>query len=260
MEHNRNNMSDSPAPLARLKRRLERLERPRHRGGARVFSFGCDALDARLDGGLARGALHELCAGASEGHAAASGFALMLAARASGEKPILWVREDKGVRQHGRLYAPGLVELGIDPARIILMTAPDTLSALRVGADILGCMAIGAAVIEPWGEAKKLDLTASRRLVLAAEKSRVAAFVLRDTATDFASAAATRWSVAAAPSTVLPGNAPGPVALAIELVRHRGGIAPFEMTLEWDRDEHSFRKQALSRAVFPIIERRPLAA
>ena len=253
-------MPDSPAPLARLKRRLERLERPRHSGGVRTFSFGCEAVDARLGGGLARGALHELCAGNAEDHATASGFALMLSARASGEKPILWVREDKGVRQHGRLYAPGMMELGIDPARIILMTAPDTLSALRVGADILGSMAIGAAVIEPWGEAKKLDLTASRRLVLAAEKSGVAAFVLRDTATGFASAAATRWNVAAAPSTALPGNAPGSVALAVELARHRGGIVPFEMMLEWNRDEQSFRKPALSRAVLPLIERRPLAA
>lgn len=260
MEHIRNIMPDSSAPLARLKRRLERLQRPRHSGGARLFPSGCAALDARLGGGLARGALHELCAGNIEDHATASGFALMLASRASRGKPILWVREDKGIRQHGRLYAPGMVELGIDPARIILMTAPDTLSALRVGADILGCMAIGAAVIEPWGEAKKLDLTASRRLVLAAEKSGVAAFVLRDTATGFASAAATRWSVAATPSAVLPGNAPGHVALTVELVRHRGGIPPFHIMLEWDRDEQSFREPALSRAVLPLIERRPLAA
>lgn len=251
-------MPDSPVSLAQLKRRLERLERPR--GGPGPFPFGCDAIDARLEGGLARGALHELCAAKAEDHAAASGFALMLAARAGNAGPILWVREDKGQRRHGRIYAPGVVELGIDPDRIILVMAPDTLSALRAGADILGCTGVGTVVIEPWGEAKALDLTASRRLVLAAEKSGVAAFILRDRATSFASAAATRWTVASAPSVALPGNAPGQVTLSVELVRHRGGIPPFGLVMEWDRDEHVFREPVLSRALLPAAQRRQMAA
>jgi len=251
-------MLDSPISLARLKRRLERLERPR--GRLRLFPFGCDAVDARLGGGLARGALHELCAAEAEDHATASGFALMLAVRAGGPGPVFWVREDKGARRHGRLYASGIVELGIDPDRITLVTASDTLSALRAGADILRCAGVGAVVIEPWGEAKKLDLTASRRLVLAAERSGVAAFILRDRAASFASAAATRWSVAAAPSVALPGNAPGRAALAVELVRHRGGIPPFGLVMEWDREEHVFREPALSRALLPAAQRRQMAA
>lgn len=251
-------MPDSPISLARLKRRLERLERPR--GGLRLFSSGCDTVDARLGGGLARGALHELCAAEAEDHATASGFALMLAACAGGSGPILWVREDKGQHRHGRLYAPGLIELGIDPDRITLVTASDTLCALRAGADILGCPGVGAVVIEPWGEAKKLDLTASRKLVLAAERSGVAAFILRDRTASFASAAATRWTVATAPSVALPGNASGRTALAVELVRHRGGIPPFGLVMEWDREEHVFREPALSRAVLPPAQRRPLAA
>lgn len=253
-------MPDSPVSLAQLKRRLARLERPHAYSGPSIFPFGCDAMDTRLGGGLARGALHELCAAEIGDHAAASGFAMMLATRASRGKPILWVREDKGERQHGQLYAPGIVELGFDPGRIIQVSAPDTLSALRVGADILGCMGVGAAVIEPWGDARKLDLTASRRLVLAAEKSGVAAFILRDMAVSFASAAATRWLVSPASSVVLPGNAPGQVSLAVELVRHRGGIPPFGLIMEWDRDEQIFREPALSRAVLPVAQRRQMAA
>lgn len=251
-------MSDSIASLARLKRRLERLERPR--GGLPLFALGCRAVDARLGGGLARGALHELCAAEAEDHATASSFALMLAARACSTGPIFWVREDRGQRRHGRLYAPGLVELGIDPGRVILVTASDTRSTLRAGADILGCVGAGAVLIEPWGEARKLDLTASRKLVLAAERTGVATFILRDRAAVPASAAATRWSVAAAPSTALPGNAPGQATLAVELVRHRGGIPPFGLVMEWDRDEHVFREPALSRVVLPATQRRPMAA
>ncbi len=256
-------MAHSNAPLARLKRRLERLERPRS-AGAGAFTLGLDTVDARLGGGLARGALHELCAGAEGYHSAASGFALMLAARAAGEKPILWVREDKGERMNGALYGPGMVELGMNPDQIILVSAPDTLSALRVAADILGVMALGAVVIEPWGAAKALDLTASRKLVLAAEKSGVAAFILRSPGVTMASAAATRWLVSAAPSVPLLGNAPGVATLLLTLARHRGGIAPFEMMMEWNRDEQIFcdyaRGAAILRAVLPDAERRQMAA
>ena len=252
-------MSDSSAPLARLKRRLERLERPRARV-ANLFSLGCAALDMRIGGGLATGALHEICGKKDEDHASASGFALMLCARASADRPILWVREDKGDRLHGGLYAPGMVELGVDPGRLIVVHAPDTLAALRVGADIVGAMGLGAVVIEPWGAAKALDLTASRRLVLACEKSGLAAFVLRDEASGFASAASTRWQVEAAPSQALPGNAPGLTALSLTLLRHRGGIAPFEMTLEWNHEDLAFREPALSRDLPAFAERGQMAA
>lgn len=252
-------MSDPNAALMRLKRRLERLERPKGRG-AGLFSLG-DNLDVRLGGGLAYGALHEVCAAKTGDHATASGFALMLALKAAGEKPILWVREDKGERLNGHLYGPGLAELGADPDRFILVCAPDTLSALRAGADIVGTMGLGAVVIEPAGAAQALDLTASRKLVLAAERTGIAAFILRGDASRFASAASTRWQVAAAPSVPLSGDAPGHTALTLDLVRHRGGIVPFSTLLEWDRDQQLFREpETLSRAVLPPAERGQMAA
>ncbi len=255
-------MTDAIRQLDRLKRRLERLERPRAQEAGR-FALGEAEIDARLSGGLALGALHEICAESEGDQAAASGFALMLALRAGGEgpqKPILWVREDKSARLGGQIYAPGVAELGLDPGRLILVQAPDTLAALRAGADILGCMGLSAVVIEPFGEAKLLDLTASRRLVLAAERSGGTAFVLRARTSGFASAAATRWQVTSAPSQPLPGDAPGMTMLAISLLRHRGGIAPFETLLEWDRDRQIFREPALLRAVLPAAERRQMAA
>jgi protein ImuA len=259
-------MSDSPTPLARLKRRLDRLERRHARSSAGLFALGAAGLDARLGGGLARGALHELCWGADD-HGAVSSFALMLALCAQGEgaRPLLWVREDKGERMHGRLYGPGMAELGANPDDMILVHAPDTLSALRVGADILGCMGLGAVVIEPFGAARALDLTASRKLVLAAERSGVAAFILREGESRFSSAAATRWQIAARPSQRLAGEAPGQPRLGVELVRHRGGVAPFSTDLEWNRDTRSFVEPAftgaaLSRPVLADPARRSLAA
>ncbi len=252
-------MTDSHRTLARLRQRIERIERSTFaRQEAGVFTLGCKPLDARLGGGLARGALHELFARPDD-HAVASGFALMLALRAGAKgRPILWVREDKVERMSGGLYGPGLIELGADPDDIILVQAPDTLATLRTGADIIGCMGLAAAVIEPFGAAKALDLTASRKLVLAAEKSGIAAFVLRESGTPFASAAATRWQVAGAPSRVLPVEAPGHTALALDLLRHRGGISPFNCVLEWNRDTRAFAP--LPGAVFPADQRGQVAA
>lgn len=250
-------MPDSSIPLARLKRRLERLETPRVKRGA--FALG-PALDARLGGGLALGALHEIWAGSDRDQASASGFAAMLASLAAGDRPILWVREDKADRAFGRLYGAGLVELGIDPDRLILMMTPDTLSALRTASDVLSCFAAGAVIVETFGATQLLDLTASRKLVLGAEKLGIAAFLLRNGEGRFSSAAATRWRVSAAPSQPLPADAPGHTAFAVDLVRHRGGVPPFSLTVEWNRDARAFREAPLSRAVPAAASGRPLAA
>lgn len=252
-------MTDSSAALSRLKRRLERLEQHRRPVPCGMFALGCDTLDRRLGGGLARGALHEICA-IPRDQPSAAGFALMLALRASAERPILWVREDRGQRHHGQLYGPGLAELGARPEDIILVNAPDTLSVLRAGADIVSCTALGAAIIEPHGAASALDLTASRKLVLATQNSGLPGFILREGESRFASAAATRWHVRPAPSSRLPANAPGGATLALDLVRHRGGIPPFSLTLEWDRDTRAFAEPALSRPVLSPVERRQMAA
>lgn len=252
-------MTDSQPKLARLRQRLERIERSTFaKREVGMLALGCEPIDARLGGGLAKGALHELCAQPGD-HATACAFSLMLALRIQAErKPILWVREDKCERMSGTVYGPGLLEIGANPDNVILVQAPDTLSALRAGADIVGCMGLGAAIIEPFSAAKALDLTASRKLVLAAEKSGVTAFVLRESGAPIASAAATRWQVAAAPSRILPGEAPGHTAIALELVRHRGGISPFSCILEWNRDTRTFT--SLSGALLPAAQRGQMAA
>jgi protein ImuA len=132
------------------------------------------------------------------------------------------------------------LELGLDPAGLILVETPDTLAALRAGADIVKCGQVGAVVIEPWGKAPLLDLTASRRLSMAAAASGVLTLVVRVEAAPMPSAAQTRWQVASAPSAPLPAEAPGHPAFDIALLRHRGGIAGFETRVEWNRDTRSF--------------------
>jgi len=210
------------------------------------FMLGAPAVDVRLRGGIERAALHEVFARDTDDGSAAAAFAAMLAIRAcTAGRPVLWVRG----KASARLHAPGLAELGIDPGAVLLIAASDTLSALRAGNDIVACPGVGAVVIEVDGRAPMLDLTATRRLSLAAARAGVIALLLRTGAVPMPSAARTRWSVASAPSLPLAGDAPGHPVFDIALVRNRYGLAGFEARVEWNRDERIFRDAPLSGAV-----------
>ena len=74
----------------------------------------------------------------------------------------------------------GLCELGLDPRLLVTVRAPDTDAALRTAADALACDALGAVVLEVWGQARQLDLVASRKLTLAAQASGVTALAAAD--------------------------------------------------------------------------------
>lgn len=209
---------------------------------SRQVSFGAPGLDGVLGGGIARAALHEVYAPGTADLAAATGFAVGLAIRAAGMRPILWVRQDVVDAETGRLHPPGLTELGLDPARVLLVRARDAEGVLRAGSEAARCPALGAVLIEPWGEPRRLDLTASRRLSLAAEGSGATTLLLRAAVSPMASAAATRWQVAALPSRALEANAPGDPAFSVRLLRHRGGLGEREWRVEWSRDRQSFQE------------------
>jgi protein ImuA len=236
------------SPESLMRARLEASAQP-HRTDAAQVSFGAEALDARLGGGLVRAALHEVYAGANPDAASAAAFALLLAWRAGRGRPIFWVREEASARIDGKPYGHGLAELGIPPNALILVNAPNSIAALRAGADIMRCSAVSAVIIEPIGKAPALDLTASRRLALAAGQTGVMTLVLRTGAEPVPSAAHTRWQVASAPSTPLPANAPGHPIFDVTLLRHRGGIAGIEARLEWNRDRQSFDQAPLPGGV-----------
>lgn len=230
-------MSRSEQSLSALRQRLAQLDHtPRVKPGG-TFTLGAGRIDRRLGGGLARAALHELFASEEDASVAAA-FALILALRGSDpQKPILWVRDDRAGRTSGQLYGPGLVELGADPERFIFIHAPDEVAVLRASAECIKCASVGAVVIEPYGKAYSLDLTATRRLAMAAATSGVLSLLLRIGADPAPSAAQTRWQVGVVPSLALEGNASGHPTFALSLLRHRAGISAFTATLEWDRDQ-----------------------
>ncbi len=207
-----------------------------------AVTFGIAAIDDHLPaGGLARGALHELIAERPGDAGAATAFCATLLGRLIGNrdekwnKAVLWCLQDRAT-DAGDIYPPGLARLRLDASRLIAVRTrrdTDTLWAMEEG---LRCAGLAAVV----GEVMSADLTASRRLQLAAEASGVTALLVRPaSAAPGTSAATTRWCIGAAPSWPYGWagllDEPGAECWHTTLFRCRGG-APGRWTMEW-RDE-----------------------
>jgi protein ImuA len=239
-----------PDDFVLSQRRLVPYETNAHKHTAdSSISLGIGSLDDFLRGGLARGEVHEIYAAHEADASAATGLMLAFARMVAGAGSMVWVRQDFLETETGQLYAPGLVEFGLDPAGITYVRARDTLGALQAGLDAARCSSLGAVLIELWGEARAFDLTASRRLALAAEASGVTVLMTRIAASPQPSAAATRWQVRAAPSQGLPANAPGNPAFSITLLRQRHGPAGQQWHLEWNRDRGCLEDRSIAGSI-----------
>jgi protein ImuA len=231
--------TDSANRLAGLMRLNARIEHQWHRQeDARRLPLGHGAIDAMLGGGLIAARLHEVFASDPEDVASAAGFAAMLARQRGGA--IIWVRPERAARRGGNLHGEGLAEIGLDPASLLLCLAPDAAGVLKAANEAARCPHVATVIAELWQRAPELSLTASRRLALSAETSGATLLMLRVGAEPEPSAAATRWSVAAAPSDPLAANAPGHTALDLALLRQRGRAGEGAWRVVWDRDNARF--------------------
>ncbi len=212
------------------KRDLE--EKPAH------TPLGHGEADFFLQGGLQQGVLHEVFA-ASGHEASATGFITGLAARVAPGKYSLWIRQDFSAHEFGELSPTGLVELGHNPSRLLLLSVANANDGLRAANDALSCAALGSVVIEIPGRPKILDLTASRRLTLMAAEKSVTPFLLRFSAEPDTSAAETRWLVRSAPSALHQQDWGYP-AFDVDLVRNRHGKTG-RWFMEWNCDECVFQ-------------------
>lgn len=242
-------LSDRTSPL--LARGNWREYRPDKQN---LLPIGAPMVDDRLQGGIVRNGLHEFFGTQKGDTIAAAAFALLLALRLPElAARIFWISGDKERQASGRLYPPGLAEMGADPAKIILVQTADLRAALRATADSIRSKAAGAVILEAQGNAKLIDLTSTRRLALAAAEAGVLALLVRGDAMPMPSAASTRWQICSAPSLPLPGNAPGLATFDISLLRHRGGIAPFAAKVTWDHATRSFHDTRLSGDISAVV-------
>ncbi|MBT9290869.1 ImuA family protein [Prosthecodimorpha staleyi] len=213
-----------------------------------ALPFGVPGLDGLFRaGGLPLGVLHELTAEETRETGALAGFAAALAARQAAFRAgmVVWAADRQSPREGGRLYAPGLHALGLDPGRVLFVDAADPADVLWVLEEALATRGIAAVLGEIRGNPRALDLTATRRLALRARDRPVLGLILRVDAAAEASAAATRWTVASGPAGTLGGFAEGvgrPV-WRLDLTKNREGhLGRFE--LEWDHHDRRFARPA----------------
>lgn len=223
--------------LASLRQSLERSEP--HLASASLGHAGADEVLR----GLRREALHEVYAAEAGDSAAASGFAAGLAQRLCTGRSILWIRQEFSALEHGEINGSGLLELGIDPSKLIVLRVDHAKDALKAAGDALSCTGLGAVVIEIYGEHKVLDLTATRRLMFATERDGVSAVLLRLGAEADASAAETRWIVRSAPSPANKEDDFGFPRFDATLARNRHG-ATGRWIMEWNCNDGSFHEPA----------------
>ena len=108
-----------------------------------MLRFGDARIDGCLpEGGLALGSLHEVAANGIEAEtgAVAAGFIACLLARLPGT--LVWIAPQTD------LYAPGLLSLGLDPGRLVLVQTRDDDETLAAMEAVLREGAAAAVVAE----------------------------------------------------------------------------------------------------------------
>lgn len=277
-------MPADPQLLQRLRSRIAAIER----GGSGSPStddylpLGVTEIDEHLPwGGLAAGAVHEILDGDAPTsnstsnsttkiggalNGAVTAFAAALAGKAqhTRARPIVWIAPRITARES--LYAPGLAGFGLDPADLIAVRVPPggdfAATALWAMEEALRAPTVGLVC----AEIEALDLTASRRLQLAAETGGGLGLLLRrDVGRDARSAlpptaCVSRWRIAALPGGPSEySNLPGTTRWQAELLRARGG-RPRSWQLEWRNDGQDNSQTPRGFALVPPLRDRSLPA
>jgi protein ImuA len=211
--------------------------------------LGVPALDNALQGGVALRALHELVPASELQLGAAFGFGLAIAAlAAAGGRQVLCIATDYAAREAGTPYGLGLDRLGLPMDRLLILRVAHPRDALWAFEEALKCPALAAVLAELPEAGTAADLTATRRLSLAAQAGGGLGLLLRHRPYPLPSAAMTRWQVAAALSKPDRFGGLGGLSFDLSLQRNRRGRCGRWIT-GWNHDERSFVPQALSLGV-----------
>lgn len=190
---------------------------------------------------VAQAPLNEIMPASPGDHVAALGFALgwaMTAAKSKvGNGMIFWAAPEQDFFEDGLPNAEGLAQFGVDLDRLLMVRANSQMDALwateqaLTTPETIALCAISSAK-------KSLSLTATRRLLLTAEKHKTCCVLLRLDAAG-TSAAWSRWNVSAAPSYGIDREL-GMPAFNAHLARNRAGISSLSFHLHWDIHSHAF--------------------
>ena len=231
----------------KLRREIDRLESHGRALAKTAVPSGCEALDALLPwNGLPQGGLHIVQGKPGDG--AVFGFSGVLAGRLRTESGfIAWIRRSIDSQENGAPYGPGLDPLGVSTRHLFVINVRRTTDLLWSMEEALRCSDLAVVV----GEGATPNLTATRRLQLAAETGGTTALLIIPPGAMPNATALTYWRVAAAPTSppALPPLCP---AWDVELVNCRGG-KPGHWRMEW-------KDEALHLDLAPSLAHGPVAA
>jgi protein ImuA len=212
-------MSFHPA-LEQLREQLDSLEETQQRF-SRTIPIA-DAVNRWMPhGGLPAGCIHEV---KGNSLAAALAFSAVLSARLAGDHGnIVYIAPSR------RLHPLGLLPYGMRLDQLLVVSARRSQDLTWAVMEALRCPQVHAvmAVLE------SLDLTSSRRLQLAAEKSGATGFLLGQASSKSIAAPITRWKISSRVGK--PGQRFNEPSWMLDLAYCRGG-RPGNWTLEW-RDQ-----------------------
>lgn len=202
------------------------------------LQFGVPEIDQSFpDGSMPLGAAHEFISDSPENTAATSSFiAAMLSRLNQSSGTVLWISKSK------TLYAPGLLPFGLDPNRVVFIHVGNDRQALWAIEEALRAKGLMAVV----GEIGNADMTATRRLQLAVEKSGTTGFLLRVPKREHSSVCVGRWRIQHITSEEtkgLPGVGNARWRVDLEKVRHG---QPGQWDLEWNDGFSLIRPKAVS--------------
>ncbi|MES2454728.1 MAG: Error-prone repair protein ImuA [Bacteroidota bacterium] len=173
--------------------------------------------------------IHEFLIMQAEHTAASGGFiGGLLTPMMKNGAACLWISAGR------TLFPPALKAFGVDPHRIIFIDLKREKDVLWALEEALKCESLAAVV----AEVQEIGLTASRRLQLTVEKSRVCGMVLRNDARKLSTTACiARWQITPLESELEPGMPGlGFPRWKVELLKARNGN-PGVWTLEWSGGE-----------------------
>lgn len=242
--------SSSPEPL------LGALPRPIHQE--------CRLLDdARLRGHdeepeerefplarLKQAGLHEIKPASYRDTPAALAFALAVIARAMSGRGrrelLLWCLTQEAAREWGHPYGPGLMALGLDPARLLIVEARTMLDAAWTLEEGLKSLTLAGAL----GQAEIMAELAARRLGVAAQASCTPCLFISDHRQERLPGTFTSWRIAArgSPPASFDAAAPGAAAWHVTLERCRGAAPGQSLIVEFSHESDGFHLSAASSA------------
>lgn len=212
--------------IATLQKEILALQGYKPRAGNSSLDLGLKSIESAFPNNVfPLGAIHEFITETREERAATGGFLSGLLGKMMHSNGVaLWISSSR------TLFPPALKQFEIEPDKIIFVDLIKDKDLLWVMEEALKCEALCAVV----GELKDLDFTASRRLQLAVEKSKVTGFVIRHLRKKInTTACVTRWKITHLPSEIidqLPGI--GFPKWKVELIKVRNG-KPSTWEITW---------------------------